>query len=39
MKTDDNFLEVINKLKTYYDKFKSKWSKILAQRKKTTNEE
>ena len=39
MKTDDNFLEVINKLKSYYDKFKSKWSKILAQRKKTTGEE
>ena len=26
---------VIEKLKTYYEKFKSKWSKILAGRKKT----
>ena len=39
MKTDDNFLDVINKLKKYYDKFKSKWSKILAQRKKTNSDE
>ena len=35
IKTDEEFLELINKLKTYYEKFKSKWSKILAGRKKT----
>jgi hypothetical protein len=35
IKTDDEFLELINKLKAYYEKFKSKWSKILASRKKT----
>jgi len=26
---------MINKLKTFYEKFKSKWAKILASRKKT----
>jgi len=35
IKTDDEFLEMINKLKTFYEKFKSKWAKILASRKKT----
>lgn len=35
IKTDDNFLEMVNKLKAYYDKFKSKWAKVLASRKKT----
>jgi hypothetical protein len=35
IKTDDKFLEMVNKLKTYYEKFKSKWAKILAIRKKT----
>jgi hypothetical protein len=35
MKVDDNFTEVINKLKTYYEKFKSRWAKVLASRKKT----
>ena len=34
-KTDDDFLEMVNKLKTYYEKFKSKWASILADRKKT----
>lgn len=35
LKTDGNFLELVNKLKTYYEKFKSKWAKILSSRKKT----
>lgn len=35
IKTDDEFLEMVNKLKVYYEKFKSKWSKVLASRKKT----
>ena len=39
IKTDDEFLELINKLKAYYEKFKSKWSKILASRKKTSDDE
>jgi hypothetical protein len=36
IKTDEEFLTLIEKLKTYYEKFKSKWSKILASRKKTS---
>lgn len=35
IKTDDDFLEMVNKLKTFYEKFKSKWASILADRKKT----
>lgn len=35
IKADENFVEMINKLKVYYDKFKSKWAKVLASRKKT----
>lgn len=36
IKTDDKFLDMITKLKSYYEKFKSKWAKILASRKKTS---
>jgi hypothetical protein len=39
IKADENFVEMINKLKTYYDKFKSKWAKVLASRKKTNKVE
>ena len=35
LKVDEDFLETINKLQQYYQKFKSKWSRILASRKKT----
>jgi len=35
LKTDVDSLNLLNKLKTYYEKFKSKWSKILSSRKKT----
>lgn len=35
IKTDDEFLDMITKLKSFYEKFKSKWSKVLASRKKT----
>jgi hypothetical protein len=35
MKLDDEFLETLNKIKKYYQVFESKWSKILAVRKKT----
>lgn len=35
IKADESFVEMINKLKTYFNKFKSKWSKVLASRKKT----
>lgn len=35
MKVDENFLQFITKLKKYYEKFKSKWARVLANRKKT----
>lgn len=35
IKVDEEFLNTINKLQQFYNKFKSKWSKILASRKKT----
>jgi hypothetical protein len=35
IKADDEFLELLNNLKRFYNKFKSKWSKILSSRKKT----
>lgn len=35
IKADDVFLELVNNLKSFYDKFKSKWGKIIAMRKKT----
>jgi hypothetical protein len=36
IKMDSEFMETINKLQQYYQKFKSKWGKVLANRKKTT---
>ena len=36
---DDEFLEFITKLKSYYQKFKTKWAKVLASRKKTQTDE
>ena len=39
LKADDEFLEMINKLKVFYEKFKSKWAKVLASRKQTSNTE
>ena len=35
LKVDENFSQLLNKLQQYYQKFKSKWSRILASRKKT----
>lgn len=32
-KVDKDYLEMVNKLQTYYEKFKIKWSKVLADRK------
>lgn len=34
-KVDEDFLNTINKLQQFYQKFKSKWGKVLANRKKT----
>jgi hypothetical protein len=35
IKVDGEFLDMVNKLQQFYEKFKSKWSKILASRKRT----
>jgi hypothetical protein len=37
IKLDDNLVELIGKLTSYYEQFKSKWAKVLSSRKKTTN--
>jgi hypothetical protein len=37
IKLDEDFMETINKLQQYYQKFKSKWGKVLANRKKTSD--
>lgn len=37
IKLDESLVELINKLTSYYEKFKSKWAKILSSRKKTKN--
>ena len=35
VKVDENFTTSMDKLQTYYEKFKSKWAKVIASRKKT----
>jgi len=35
IKVDENFIEFVRKLQTFYEKFKSKWAKVLAGRKMT----
>ena len=35
IKLDPDFMTTINKLQQYYQKFKSKWGRVLASRKKT----
>jgi hypothetical protein len=35
---NDEFVEFIGKLRSYYEKFKAKWSKVIANRKKTPSE-
>lgn len=39
MKVDEEFLTLINNLQKFYQKFKSKWGKILGIRKKTSDDE
>jgi hypothetical protein len=36
IKVDEQFDNLIHKLQQFYQKFKSKWSKIIAGRKKTS---
>jgi hypothetical protein len=38
IKVDDETLELINKLKGFYEVFKSKWSKVLVSRKQSTDD-
>jgi hypothetical protein len=38
IKVDKDFIDTLNKLQTFFEKFKSKWAKILAGRKKTREE-
>ena len=35
IKVDADFMDMINKLQQFYQKFKSKWGKVVASRKKT----
>ena len=37
IKVDQDFVSMISKLQTFYFKFRSKWAKVIASRKKTTN--
>jgi hypothetical protein len=38
VKVDQDFDVMIDKLRKFYEKFKSKWAKIIAQRKRTDND-
>lgn len=35
LKLDEKFMDVMSKLTAYYEKFKSKWARIIASKKKT----
>lgn len=39
IKVDDDFMDFVTKLKGYYMKFKTKWAKVLATRKKTETDD
>jgi hypothetical protein len=39
IKVDENFTQLVSKIQVYYEKFKSKWAKVLASRKKTNPNE
>jgi len=39
IKVDENFTNLVSKIQVFYEKFKSKWAKILASRKKTNPNE
>jgi YesN/AraC family two-component response regulator len=38
IKLDEDFMDFVQKLSSYYNKFKAKWSRVLASRKKTEPE-
>ena len=35
IKVDENFTQLVSKIQVYYEKFKSRWAKVLASRKQT----
>jgi hypothetical protein len=37
IKADNEFVQLITSLNTFYDKFKAKWAKVLADRKRTND--
>jgi hypothetical protein len=39
LKLDEKFMDTISKLTGFYEKFKSKWAKVIAGRKKTSTKE
>jgi hypothetical protein len=39
IKVDENFTQLVSKIQIYYEKFKSKWAKVLVSRKKTNPNE
>ena len=38
MKLDEEFVELVTKLRSYFDKFKAKWSKVVASRQEDVEE-
>jgi len=36
IKLDEKLTELVNKLTSFYEKFKSKWAKVISTRKKTS---
>jgi hypothetical protein len=39
IKLNENFTDFVQKLASYYNKFKAKWGRVLASRKKTTTDQ
>lgn len=37
IRVDQDFIDMVSKLQSFYQKFKSKWAKVIASRKKTTS--
>ena len=38
IKIDQDYVEMVSKLQSYYEKFKTKWSKIVASRQEDVEE-
>jgi hypothetical protein len=39
VKVDEEFLQLVNKMQQFYQKFKARWAKVLASRKRTQSTE